>query len=689
MALRPNSTVKLYYGVEIDNDERVAFSSAQNRDSYFEDHILDTFENVQGIKKENGFIELNVDWLTVNQANYMSFINPRFGNKIYYCHIIVDPDFSTNKTAYIHYQIDWLTTEMDTMVMDICNVDREYLSESDYEKVEENPYDPTVIEMRTPEPLPISQDVEKPFYSLGFNETDDGIFCGEKVADELGLDNSVIGALVVLSDIDWKDADTGTSPKPGQEFYNLLNWMRGNDGGLCAYKISYSTMDYLDSEYSQTPRTLPMIGMGPEWQNSLGNMVPFNNTTFDAPNTLLYFECASSTTDSGEKLSELLALLTTSHNTDAILGIYPVGNGIMPTASTRASNVMVVGLFTADTIQDDLVNKKLDLYPFSYYRLIAPNGDIKELRMEDFHSAQVGDQICYVSLNMDVIEKPVLMVSPVDYKIGGISPHNSVSINNLEGLIFTQWPTMAYAIDAYLSQVASVTMNTIGNNTVLYRNDLEMRNTQLGWEAINTGIETVGGVGKAAGQLVSKDFKGAAETFMGMAGTMEKATVLPYKVAAVEGERMMSESAYSGLTGGETSITKNLQYTKPAYACNEYHPINGDGISNYNQSNFQDIIFMRVSLNPKILSEFDKWFTLYGYQSSRTKLPYIYNFFKGSSNNDELPHWNTLNGRQVTYVKTNDAKFIGMNMVAAAYIRQVFNNGVRFINGDELISGGL
>ena len=53
MALRPNSTVKLYYGVDIDNDERIAWSSAALREAYFQRHLLDTFENVQAIKKEN------------------------------------------------------------------------------------------------------------------------------------------------------------------------------------------------------------------------------------------------------------------------------------------------------------------------------------------------------------------------------------------------------------------------------------------------------------------------------------------------------------------------------------------------------------------------------------------------------------------------------------------------------------
>lgn len=687
MALRPNSTVKLYYGVDIDNEERIAWSSAALREAYFQRHLLDTFENVQAIKKDNGYIKLNANWLTLNRANYMSFQNPRFGNKIYYCHIITDPDFSTDKTTYIHYQIDWLTTEMSSedFEMDICNIDREYLSVADHQKIETNPYDPTVIEMRTAEPLPIGPDVEKPFYQLGFNNTDDGIFCGEKVADTLDLDNTVIGALVILSDIDWGKADDQTSPKPGQSFYDLLDWIRSPNGGLCAYKIPYGTMKYLDGAYSSTPSTLPMVGQGPDWAGSLGNLRPFTNTTFDTPNTILYFQSASSGTDSGKKLSELLTLLTTMEVTESILGIYPIGNGMIPMASSRTANVMVVGLYTADLIQDQIVNKKLDLYPFTYFRLMAPNGDVKELRIEDFESAQRGLRICYVSLNMDVVEKPVLMVSPVDYQIGGISPNNpSVNVNNLQGLVFSQWPTMAYAIDAYLAQVASVTMNTIGNNTVMYRNDLEMRNTQLGWQAINTGMEMLGGVGKGVGQVLNKDFKGAAETVMGMSGTMEKANVLPYQIAAVEGERMMSESAYAGLTGGETSISKNLQFTKPAYACNEYHPINGDGISNYNQSNFQDIIFMRASLNPTILAEYDKWFTLYGYASSRTKLPYIYNFIKGSSNDSELPHWNTLNGKQVTYVKTNDCKIVKMNMVAAAYIRQVFNNGVRFINGDVL-----
>lgn len=681
MALIPNSTVKLYTGIDIDNDERIAWSLPARREDYFDRHLLELFENVQAIKDVNGgVIKLKADWTTVNTANYMSFQNPRFGNKIYYCHIIIDPSPTTNKTVNITYQTDWLTTDMFEMEMDMCNVDREYLSQADRAKIDLNPYDPTVVEMKTAEPLPISPDVEKPFYQLGFNNTDDGIFCGEKVADAFSLDNTIIGALVVLSDIDWAKADSETSPKPGQQFYNLLMYLGSN--GLCAYKIPYATMHYLATEYTQGG-TFAMVDGGPDWPNG---MVPFSNSTFDTANTILYFQASSSGSEYGQKLSELLTLLTAMEATESILGIYPIGNGLIPTASSRTNNVMVVGLYTADLIQDQIVNKKLDLYPFSYFRLIAPNGDIKELRMEDFKSAQDGLRLCYVSLNMDCVEKPVLIVAPIDYKMGGISPHNpTVNVNNMEGLVFAQFPTMAYAIDAYLAQVASVTMNTIGNNTMMYRNDLEMRNTQLGLDAIKAGKDAIGGTIGAAGQLTQGNVIGAGKSILDTSSqALEAERILPYKVEAVEMEKRMSETAYAGLTGGNTEIAKNLHFTKPAYACNEYHPINGDGISNYNQSNFQDIIFMRVSLNPAILAEYDKWFTLYGYQSSRTKLPYIYNFIKGSSQANELPSWNTLNGKQVTYVKTNDCKLVKMNMVSAAYIRQVFNNGVRFINGDNL-----
>ena len=95
---------------------------------------------------------------------------------------------------------------------------------------------------------------------------------------------------------------------------------------------------------------------------------------------------------------------------------------------------------------------------------------------------------------------------------------------------------------------------------------------------------------------------------------------------------------------------------------------------------------MRVSINPSILRQYDKYFTLFGYQTSMCKKPYIFNYVNGSNDPDEIPNWNLLNGKYVTYVKTQDCKIIHSNSVSSAYIRGMFNNGVRFINGDALIN---
>jgi hypothetical protein len=109
---------------------------------------------------------------------------------------------------------------------------------------------------------------------------------------------------------------------------------------------------------------------------------------------------------------------------------------------------------------------------------------------------------------------------------------------------------------------------------------------------------------------------------------------------------------------------------------------NGDGSINFNQLGYVDIIFLRVQLNPAILSTYDRYFMNYGYSSGRCGIPRVIRFTQGASSADELPEWVTLNGKTTTYIKTMDCKVTHSMIPVAGAIKSLFDSGVRMIKGD-------
>ena len=54
----------------------------------------------------------------------------------------------------------------------------------------------------------------------------------------------------------------------------------------------------------------------------------------------------------------------------------------------------------------------------------------------------------------------------------------------------------------------------------------------------------------------------------------------------------------------------------------------------------------------------------------------------GSQVTTDIPHWETIDGKQATYVKTLDCKVIHSMVPVASTIKSMFDSGVRMINGD-------
>jgi len=701
MRIVPDSNITLYTGVDIDNDEQLVFSSLANQTAYFTAH-----KHPQGgytpctVVRKNGLLRVEKSMAIVSACNYISFVNPigTWGdNKTIYARI-VDYEYVNNECTEIAYVIDYWQTWMFDVTFQDMYIEREHLSQADWEKAETNPYDPTIMEFRTNEALAFGKDVEKPYYSFGTTSDKDGVYCGDAVCAALNIPNR-FGVLIAFSDIDFDKTDANYSAgttTPSAEFAQLLHNLQiagSSSQPVSFYKLSYAVYEKLNTKFPSLIAT--QIFRGDAWDIDIDgttyNIYP-GASNLKPPISYIYIDGGAAPASEFETATEDVSKIMgwfTRNALDSVIGIYPLPSGLALLCGSVYS--LPIGASLPTAIGQSVVNKKLDLYPYSYYRLIAPNGDIKELRIEDFKTAQDSASPCQVGLSLDIVEKPNLIIAPANYKAEGASPHNlTANLNVREGLIFSQFPTLPYAIDAYTAQIAAVSNSIIGNNTVQYQNELGLRSEQLNDVTITNSAgaganAVMTGVGMATGQGTRGNFKPAL-TSMRTAMLNEQ-----YNRPILENEARMSEDAYRAKLGssneGNNAIYDNFKYTKAAYATAIYNQINGDGVTNFNYNSFVDILFMRVALHPTILAQYDNYFTHYGYTSGRCGIPRVVNYSRGVSTNTQVPHWLTVNNKLTTYIKTRDCKVVHSMLPVAQFIKAMFDGGVRMIKGDLANNG--
>lgn len=679
MVIVPSSTITLYKNVDVDNEETLSFSSIVNQTAYFQSRIMRQVVPCTVVKK-TGSLRLAVLGTVVAQCNYLSFINPDFDNKTIYARI-TDYNYINNECVEIDYAIDaWQTWMFDVTIEDTY-IEREHISQADYAKAEINPYDPTIPEFWTAEALPMSHDLEKESYDIGDDDSHDGYYVGAAVTDAFSFSTG-IGALIMLADIDFEDLDTGSTgtSRKSYQFVQLLDSIISSTPSSF-YELSVGVYDYLHTNYPSTIQY--RTAESSNWTSA--SLVPSDNTRITKGYTTIFIDDAGFT-----EFSQLLNYLTTWNAVDQIINMFAVPVNLIALSAVYNSQQYIGALRAGVTVPTtQLWSKKLLRYPYSFLRLISPNGDKKELQYEYFTTAQNGSGACYIDLFMDTTERPTLIAAPDGYRMAGLSPWLDSDANIDEGLVLKQFPTLPYNIDAFTAQMASVAVDIIGNMTAERAWDLTEQEAVTNLQANNnilTGsiISNLSGIGKS---LLNGDLSGVANSMGSALTTMGTTQKTSGQMVAQRGKFNVQQNAwndaYATLGGEKNSIYGAFgKLTRPAYACNEYHMSNGDGMINYSKLNYQDIIVLRASLNDRVMAMYDTWFKNYGYSSGRCGVPRIMNFIHGSSTASDLPQWVTINNKPTTYVKTTDCKVIHSMVPVAEAIRSMFNSGVRFINGD-------
>ena len=664
MRIVPSSTISLYENIDIDDGQQIAFASRNEQATYFHDHLLGSSYPCTMVKK-TGRLRVEVSGATAARANYLSFVNPDFDNKTVYAHI-VDYDYVNNECVEIAYVIDYFQTWCFDVSYEDMYIDRESLSAADYAKAETNPYDPSILEFRTAENLPIGEDTERLYYTTDQTTDDIDMIMDEKISQLFpNISDTDRGVLFMIAEIDFDDLDYDQPSQPAKTWWDAM-----------LADVAADTYGFY-----QDPDGVFMCGSG---YSSGGYSARHLITRMKIPYYSIFIP--DSMRHNNMKYSkELIQKLTTWGCVSSIINIYYLPAKLIAPAFSYADGQGGGGTiyFDASTSADRISNirsKKLLQYPYSYIRLMSPNGDKKEIRYETFHDNQVGTNRCRFSVIMDLNGRPTMAIVPNDYKFSYATQGINRQGNYNNGIIFQQIPTMPYNIDSFLAQTAANAQQIVGNNTQEYQYDMGMKMLSEYGGALSTAEGAV----NAAGNAGSGNFIGALSSAL-RANLMGHEADLGFKKLNLEAQ--MSDEAYGALSGKTTgnAVYENFKYTRPAFAANKYVPSTGDGMLNYvSDIGFLDIMLIHVTLNDQIMAAYDQYFVNYGYNSGRCGIPRVLQYIDGESAQAAIPHWEQIGGKDATYVKTGDCKVVFAMKPVANAIKSMLDNGVRFLKGSTL-----
>lgn len=170
-ATTPQSTIKLYNAPEVNTraGETLFFASAADREAYFATKLVETNVNCTVVKKRYNTIKVKATMATLETCNYLSFINPSYGNKLFYAYIM-STDYLNNEVSLVTYNIDWFMTDMFNVHYDTeVQMVREHLTNKEHTKLADPSrytYYPDIQKMYTQEPLSCDPETEKKTYKV-------------------------------------------------------------------------------------------------------------------------------------------------------------------------------------------------------------------------------------------------------------------------------------------------------------------------------------------------------------------------------------------------------------------------------------------------------------------------------------------------------------------------------------------
>lgn len=700
MRIVPDSTVNLYGNVDIDmgSGVQIAFSSIANQRTYFNSKLVRTNTPCTVIKK-TGRLRLEVTGSVVSGCNYISFVNPSFDNKTIYARI-TDYEYINNECTEISYLIDFWQTWMFDVSFEKCGIARQYLNETDFNKAATNPYDPTIYAFQTPEDLAYDRTLEKPGYAYQAStvypsgRVKDGEYVvasrSLNTASDLpqfiqGEENSLV---IFLSPIDFNDL--GSSAETN--WSNFIDDVVAAGGRYISPGDVYSGSDII---ISNMPRGYEII-----------QIPQFNSTT------------------TADLFADFVAYMTGWNAINQIIGVYAIptyvfnmalvdsGTAIVPQWS-RLNTDNIITVKTSDKRTKDSEAsynphcKKLLTFPYSYLRAETTDGSTKEYHYEDFSEVYTGSSTnCKFRLYCDLNGNPTFFIAPYAYhdlNVVGTAVLDSASVdcsdlasfNISERIEIADFPQVPFITDTYLTYLSKEYMANVANNNLETQDTMNAKSMQNKADLLTLFASPIEeGINAGVGASESTYINPAGGVTEGSGFTkgltnyaLNRNQVAYYNARLEEAQTMLAGHAngFQRLANG-TQEHGRFNDTRPAFANNTYHPGTQSGKLQFIKGMLPiDIKLTHVQLKTKILQKYDEYFKTFGYNvAGEIDIPYVIKYTQGASSNDDVPHWEQVNGKDSTYVRTQDCHVTHSMLPVSMTIEAMFNSGVRMLKGETL-----
>lgn len=632
MKVSPNSTVTLYSGVDITPGVQVIFGSRAAQQSYFASR--QAFSGLTVNKKftylrRGGKLKLQVSTANVSQCDYMSFRNPAFEDREFYAKI-VNYEYINNVTTEITYAMDDFQTYMFDVHYEFGYIEREHLSESDYQKSVSNPYDPTIYEFSTAETLPSSKEME--------------IVYTDVVNYPNNLDGANLKSCVIMQVATF---DASQFPNIGTDFYSIFdnivmpNGVVTSGNQAIGYKVINVERGYM----------LCVI--------RLDNLTHIFGET---------------------KLQQAIDWLTLQGLDGQIINIFQIGAVAWDKyiSNTESFSPVVPRSY-------DVENKKLMLSPYQYIRVYNNEGDCKEYKYEMFEELRSGTRGAVQFQFFALFDgSPMTSMVPLNYRRTGLNQEERIDCHQI--------PQVGYATDSYLAFLASqYNMNlasrtdTVGEslNDVVDKGIGWLRNKESEGSAIaGLGADVVSAIQGSANTLIPAAAGAIASASYGnVAGAVGSAAGA---LGGISNTSIREEA--NNYRSGNNAVSEYFAPAKSAFVADNYHAGSTNGTLGYYMDDNKyapgTFSIVRVGLRDDVLKVFDDYFSGYGYTSGRLGKPRVCSYIEGSSVN--TPHFANYNGKSVTYVKTNNMHVDHTLASVSASIEDMFNTGCQFLKGEDL-----
>lgn len=733
-ATTPQSTIKLYNAPLINTraGKTLLFESAADREAYFESKLVASSVNCTVVKKRYNTIKVKTSMATLETCNYLSFINPSYGNKLFYAYIM-NTDYLNNEVSLVTYNIDWWMTDMfNVQFNDNTQMVREHLTNSEYEllKGEHATEYPDVDKMFTPEPLNYDVATEKRIYDIA--------------GDNIGYLNR-IGTLGQGTATAW-NATTNNGKvflESGETFSNT-DHVPSNMIHVLSFTIprwDYSPGHYEEGMFRENlaPLLTAVINArsntSPAWYYPFFIYDPTGQTGLDStvlPSPSYYFvgrhtygeQVASHRSTSNTMLEDteyarpymmvgcedmdaiqaIIDYLNSTGNVSSILGFHemPIAlldeffysanpNHLDPSITNASSSLTIpTPKYLTDVKSAGDVDPKLHYFPYSYFTFEGVNNSSRmelkyELTRGYTHGVKLWKGVTVNSTGTYFYVRPEKYRGVITDSVGDMD--NDTRNEELDyTMVYSDYPEVPYNTDAYAAFIANKTKAIMEENTRegLYGRAADY--TSLQTQSITSKLGAFGNVIGAIGSAVTGNVGGAISGASSAIGSVGSSMAADLRIQSMDVKSQMMDAATDTLLNPlagteENPIYDNFSQSRAAYVMPNYHPGSSGGIINLTGSAQRTGIIVRaVTRSRDFLIKYSNFFKRFGYATVDVKKPAICKYMESPANNAaahfEEGGTSHIYLSQPFYTETKNMKVDNVCADSAIFIEHLFNSGL-------------